>query len=213
MKLVLDGLISAAQSAFVHGRLINDNIMLAYEGHHYLKRKTQGREGMAALEVHTISTVKYHILHENQQLGPIVPGRGFRHGDPLSLYLFLLVAEGLSALIDRQHVKEDVVVLLGVDEGDTAGRYLGLPLAKVQSWNARFLSRAGREVLLKTVIQPMPSYVMMVFLLPIGLCKEIETIMNEYWWTDSAGQVRGIKWKSWEGLRGPNKFGAWASGS
>ncbi|XP_031092328.1 uncharacterized protein LOC115997019 [Ipomoea triloba] len=40
-----------SKSAFGLGRLISDNIMLAYEGHHYLKRKTQGREEVVALKI------------------------------------------------------------------------------------------------------------------------------------------------------------------
>lgn len=51
MKSMLEGLISSAQSAFVPGRLITDNIMLAYEVHHFLKRKIQGKEGVVALKV------------------------------------------------------------------------------------------------------------------------------------------------------------------
>ncbi|XP_019179522.1 PREDICTED: uncharacterized protein LOC109174722 [Ipomoea nil] len=74
-----------------------------------------------------------------------------------------------------QPVYDEVTRILGVTAGDTMGKYLGLPslvgkmkkeilgflkdriLAKVRSWNAKFLSRARREVLLKNVIQAMPS--------------------------------------------------------
>ncbi|XP_019190483.1 PREDICTED: uncharacterized protein LOC109184855 [Ipomoea nil] len=121
--------------------------------------------------------------------------------------------------------RNDVVDALGVREGNTSGKYLGLPslvgrnkkvilaylkdkiVARVCNWNTRFLSPAGREVLLKTVIQTMPSYAMMVFLLPLGLCREIETIMNEYWWTRTTGNGKGIKWKSWNGLCAPKSRG------
>lgn len=40
LKFLLEGLISCAQSGFVPGKLIRDNIVLAYEVHHFLKHKT-----------------------------------------------------------------------------------------------------------------------------------------------------------------------------
>lgn len=41
---------------------------------------------------------------------------------------------------------------------------------KMKDWKEKNLSQAGREVLIKSVIQSIPSYVMNCFLLPVTLC-------------------------------------------
>ncbi|KAL0409022.1 UNVERIFIED_CONTAM: putative mitochondrial protein [Sesamum radiatum] len=51
LKLLLDHIISPAQSAFVPGRLITDNILLAFELNHFLNTKTKGRQGFMALKL------------------------------------------------------------------------------------------------------------------------------------------------------------------
>ena len=92
------------------GQLITDNVILAFEIQHYLKRKTQGKEGVAALKMDMskaydrvewlflrkmmeqlgfssrwislvmmcVESVRYKILHDGTEVGPIIPERGLR---------------------------------------------------------------------------------------------------------------------------------------
>uniref|UniRef100_A0A803QKZ9 Uncharacterized protein n=1 Tax=Cannabis sativa TaxID=3483 RepID=A0A803QKZ9_CANSA len=43
---------------------------------------------------------------------------------------------------------------------------------RIESWGGRFLWKAGREILLKTVAQAISSYAMSIFFLPIETCKQ-----------------------------------------
>lgn len=89
--------------------------------------------------------------------------------------------------------------MLGVMENMGSGKYLGLPSVvgrkkkavfnfiedkiwrKINSWGGKVLSKAGREVLIKSVVQSIPSYCMSIYLLPPSLCDEIEKMMNSFW--------------------------------
>jgi len=51
LKQILLEMISPAQSAFVPGRLISNNILIAYELTHYMKQKKKGKEGYAAVKL------------------------------------------------------------------------------------------------------------------------------------------------------------------
>ncbi|XP_031131938.1 uncharacterized protein LOC116033325 [Ipomoea triloba] len=122
-----------------------------------------------------------------------------------------------------QAVRIEVAAVLGVVQAPNFGKYLGLPSfigrekkavfsyiedkikQRIGSWSKRLISQAGKEVLLKSVAQSMPTFSMSVFLLPASVCLSIERVMNRYWW--GAGSERGIHWKAWDRLCIPKKYG------
>lgn len=75
-------------------------------------------------------------------------------------------------------------------------------MENMQGWKEKLLSRAGKEVLLKAVIQAIPTYLMRVYKFPISLIQEIHSMMARFWW-GSSDSKRKIHWKSWEGLCQP----------
>ena len=96
--------------------------------------------------------------------------------------------------------KQEIMVALGLQEIEHFEKYLGLPSLvgrrkkegfnfikekvwkKLQGWEGKLLSQAGREVLIKAVIQAIPTYAMGCFKLPLGLCHEIESMIKKFWW-------------------------------
>ena len=48
---------------------------------------------------------------------------------------------------------------------------------KLQGWEEKLLSQAGREVLIKAVVQVIPTFTVSCFKLPMGLCDEIEKLI------------------------------------
>jgi hypothetical protein len=53
---------------------------------------------------------------------------------------------------------------------------------RLDGWKERFLSQLGNEVLLKSVIQAIPTDNMSVFMLPESLCDKLEAVMNRFMW-------------------------------
>ncbi|KAL0455247.1 UNVERIFIED_CONTAM: hypothetical protein Slati_0863900 [Sesamum latifolium] len=51
LKPMLDSIISENQSAFIPGRYITDNILIAFEVNHHLRNKRKGKEGVATLKL------------------------------------------------------------------------------------------------------------------------------------------------------------------
>jgi hypothetical protein len=132
MRPMLDSLISDSQSAFIPGRLISDNALIAFECFHAIQTNKRPEDFCAykldltkAYErvdwqylktillkfgfdpkfvgwiMSCISSVHYKVRINGKLTKGFKPTRGIRQGDPLSPYLFLFVAEGLSKVLQR----------------------------------------------------------------------------------------------------------------
>jgi hypothetical protein len=64
----------------------------------------------------------------------------------------------------------------------------------------------GKEVLIKSVLQAIPTYKMSVFRLPTTLCREINSLFGKFWWGHKEND-RKISWMAWNGLGRNKKLG------
>ena len=93
----------------------------------------------------------------------------------------------------HETVKAYLCSMLGMVNSSLAEKYLGVPAIigrnikvvftyikdkvwrRLCGWNHKLLSLTGKEIILKVVVQAIPSFVTSVFLLPISLCSELES--------------------------------------
>ena len=76
----------------------------------------------------------------------------------------------------------------------------------MQGWKERLLSQGGREVLIKAILQAMPTFTMGCFKLPKSLCKVIESLIRKFWW-GYKGEVQKTHWVGWKKLCKPKCHG------
>ena len=77
---------------------------------------------------------------------------------------------------------------------------------RVQGWMEKCLSAGGKEVLIKSVAQAIPVYVMSIFKLPFSVCDDLTKMMRQYWWGVEKGK-RKMAWLSWDKMRLPKSKG------
>ncbi|KAK8684255.1 hypothetical protein V6N13_040285 [Hibiscus sabdariffa] len=113
---------------------------------------------------------------------------------------------------------------LGVQEVSDPGIYLGVPLligknkyaafgryrdkmdTRVSKWSNLLLSFSGREVLIKSIAQALPQYIMSCYLLPCSLVEEMSRSIRRFWWSGK-GSARGWPFVAWADLCQPKAAG------
>ncbi|KAM0985117.1 hypothetical protein ACFX15_012053 [Malus domestica] len=78
--------------------------------------------------------------------------------------------------------------------------------SRMTGWAEQYLSQAGKETLVKAVAMAMPNHAMSCFKLPIGVCRDIEKAIRNFWWRGS-DQRKGIHWLSWDRLKKQKRSG------
>lgn len=71
---------------------------------------------------------------------------------------------------------------------------------KLESWKEHLLSRAGKEILLRSVVQAIPQYAMSVFKIPSSIVKAIEKKIANFWWRNN-NKVKSLHWRKWDILK------------
>ena len=242
-----------------------------------------------------VCSMKYAVNFNRNLLDAFTPTRGLRQGDPLSPYLFLIVAEDLSCVIKEaiitkdleefkicrtalgishllfaddsllffrasEHqaviirdaikiferasgqqvskqkcallfgphcsevVQENIMSILRTVHASFDDKYLGLPVPegrmkcgrfqgtmeklgkRLSGWTNRHLSVGGKEVLIKSVAQAFPTYVMGVFKLSAEFCEEYMKLIRNFWWGDEPDK-RKVDWIAWEKMMMPKFMG------
>jgi hypothetical protein len=242
------------------------------------------QERWVQLIMKCVTSVSYKIKINGSHTSCFIPQRGLRQGDPLSPYLFILCARGLSALLHkaeqdgkiqgikicreapsinhlffaddslilmkarinnlkelkhilevyeqasrqvinkdkssiifspntRNYVRDQVKAIISIQSEVRSGNYLGLPISvgkskkktfkylkrriwsRIQGWQEKLLSKAGKEILIKVVAQSIPTYAMSCFDLTKGLCDELSSMISRYWWNQQ-DKIHKIHWLS-----------------
>ena len=68
------------------------------------------------------------------------------------------------------------------------------------------MSTAGKEVLIKPVVQGLPNYVMSISKVPGSLCEDLMKQIRAYWWGARNG-CRKVQWIPWDTLTKPKLRG------
>ncbi|XP_062152877.1 uncharacterized protein LOC133861169 [Alnus glutinosa] len=210
LKIVLPTIISQEQSAFLPGRLITDNILVAFEALHTMDTRLKGREGFMAMKLDmskAYDRLEWDFLEA--MMRKLVPTRGIRQGDPPSPYFFIICAEAMSSMLQnlaRVGAITGVPIVRGRSRVSTFNGIKGRIWNRINGWKEKFLSHVGKEILLKSVIQAIPTYTMSVFWLPKTLCREINMMMGKFWWGFKDNHLK-IPWMSWSGLRRKKSVG------
>ncbi|GKU88221.1 hypothetical protein SLEP1_g2511 [Rubroshorea leprosula] len=110
-----------------------------------------------------------------------------------------------------KEVRESICEHLGIRLEFAISKYLGLPTSwgrskkdnlkfvvvkiqkKLAHWKKNLLSQASREVLIKAVAMAIPTFTMSCFLFPMGVCREINRLIKDFWWGQQMNERKPVK--------------------
>jgi hypothetical protein len=77
---------------------------------------------------------------------------------------------------------------------------------EIQGLLEHLLAVGGKEVLIKSVAQAIPTFSMSCFRLVRGLCQAINFMLRKFWWGNKEGKQK-TAWVSWDTMCTPQYVG------
>ncbi|XP_019085523.1 PREDICTED: uncharacterized protein LOC109126439 [Camelina sativa] len=114
-------------------------------------------------------------------------------------------------------IRNQLKSVIGISKEGGMGSYLGIPESlqgsktkvfgyvkdrlddRVNGWNAKLLSKAGKEIMIKSVALALPTHVMSCYKLPQELTSKLTSAISTFRWK-SNDRARGLHWVAWEKL-------------
>uniref|UniRef100_A0A2N9G7B6 Reverse transcriptase domain-containing protein n=1 Tax=Fagus sylvatica TaxID=28930 RepID=A0A2N9G7B6_FAGSY len=218
LKILLPTIVSESQSAFIPGRLITDNILVAFETLHHMQHQKTGKLGSMALK---LDMSKAYDRVEWRYLKGVMEKMGF-HKKWVTILMecvstvsySILVNEDFHALIEKEKIAgtlQGVSISRGgpkishlffADDSLLFCKATTTDVTRIQDILSQYEKASGREILIKSVAQAIPAYAMSCFRLPNRLIKEIEILIRRFWWGQN-GEKGKMHWLPWPTLCKP----------
>jgi len=143
----------------------------------------------------------------------------------------MIINEGKFVLVANMNQNDDFHYMVGffpfqVETMDRGLKYLGFLLKpnnylkedwmwllgkiekRIMIWSHRWLSRAGRLTLIKSVLEAIPVYWMSLAWIPKGILEKIRRLCFTYLWKGNK-EGRTMPWVSWRRIALPKSLGGW----
>lgn len=99
-----------------------------------------------------------------------------------------------------REVKDNIIDIAGVIVSECFEKYLSLPVligkskskafefllvktwSRISNWKSKFLFVVEKEILLKVVLQAIPSHIMEIFLILKTIIDKLNSLFKNFWW-------------------------------